>query len=63
MRIRLLESIISQLATNVQADAGSRAEETGLSLVLSETPKTGPEVIFFFVLNPAEHETLTAHKN
>ena len=52
LRIRLLESIISQLATSGYLytifKLVSRAEETGLILVLSETPKTGPEVIKLF---------------
>ena len=54
IRLHLLESIIfiSQLATSGYLytifKLVSRAEETGLSLVLSETPKTGPEVIKLF---------------
>ena len=41
--IRFLESIISKLATSIMSlfQLVSVAEETGLNLTLSETPKTG----------------------
>ena len=31
-------------------------------LVINENERSGPEVIFFFMLNSAEHEILNAHK-